>query len=92
MKVRELLDDASKWTRGAFAANVFGEHVPYDAPSAACWCLRGAIFRCYGRQTEQSERVSNLVYATLDAPIATWNDCRGRKFADVKALVEELDI
>jgi hypothetical protein len=89
MKVRELLSDESKWTRRRFAATTQGTPcLPRDR-RAAQWCLYGAIERCYG---VHGAEVTCRLIQHLQASLADWNDDPARTFADVKRLVEELDI
>lgn len=93
MKVKELYTDASKWTQRTYAADANGECVSYHMDSAVCFCLAGAIHRCYPEDNEEK----NTVYKKLNQRLhglmyIDWNDEPGRTFEEVKALVEELDI
>lgn len=92
MKVRELFTDESKWTQGHAARNEKGERVWYKSPEACCWCLVGAINKCYvpAIRPEIFEKISD--YINSRAGISVWNDAPERTFAEVKALVEKLDI
>jgi len=62
MKVGELLSDPSRWTQCATGRNAAGipliqlmtpGHGQFpmrplaESPDAVCWCLRGAILKCY---------------------------------------------
>lgn len=99
MKIRELLTNQSKWTKGAFAKTATGHPTDYDSNDAAKFCLVGAARKCYGRGEEGNAVLRTLIYEIdgrrpfRDAKnVASWNDALGRTFADVKALVERLDI
>ena len=81
MKVRDLLSDESKWTKGVFHTT----HADGDA-----FCLAGAISQCY--VAPRWELVRNAVMAEINGCITLWNDAPERTFADVKALVDRLDI
>ena len=111
MKIQDLLSDPSKWTTKAFARDAHGiifdvkrvsNNVTRDAvndPSATCWCLVGAVAKCYDEMPEAIlpgtvlQRIANEI-----APLASvsgsiiwdWND--HATFADVRALIEKLDI
>ncbi len=98
MKVRDLLTDKSKWTKGRSACDRNGETTCYDAPNAASWCLAGAIARCYG-MGETWDLLATRIYDTLSArgqlPIGgmgEWNDASERTFVEIRAMVEQLDI
>jgi hypothetical protein len=49
MKMYELLADPAHWTKGAMARTgpngIFS--VEPDDPAATCWCLDGAVVKCY---------------------------------------------
>lgn len=47
MKVYELINDPENWTTGANARDKDGMPVLAEAPTATCWCLAGAVIRCY---------------------------------------------
>ena len=87
MKVKELLSDESKWTQGCYARDAFGVSIPFDADAAVCWCLAGAIHRVYG-----PEPIHLRILRRVNGSLSEWNDAPDRTFAEVKALVEELDI
>lgn len=80
MKVRDLLTDETKWSKG--------KSVVYRDDVACAWCLSAAVDRCYGASYLL---VMNRVANHVGGPIG-WNDAPSRTFAEVRALVEELDI
>jgi hypothetical protein len=90
MKVRELLSDESKWTQGAVARDKYGMEIEsVDSPDACCWCLGGALIKCYGDMDSHFEVVLDNIpkrYLT----ISSWNDTHS--YEDVKKLVDRLDI
>lgn len=98
MKVKELLADESKWTRYAFARDIHGATCDIFNPSAVCFCISGAIARCYYghgeitpeeiiAKTRHHLRQKGILLSTVD-----FNDDANTTFEQVKALVEELDI
>jgi len=90
MKVRELLSDETKWTRGALARNAQGIRVAPDASDATAWCVIGALRRCYGR--DPTDAYDRLLQAVGYESVLFWNDEPIRGFTEVKALVNALDI
>lgn len=97
MKVRELLSDKSKWTKRAYARNAKGEKIESWNPDAVCFCLKGAINRCYQDSTEHAlvaDKVENAIARKdgFNIGIACFNDRESTTFSDIKKLVEELDI
>ena len=95
MKVRDLLTDETRWTKGVSARNALGQGgVCYDDPSATSWCLAGAIHKCYG--IDGWDPIAKRVYALIQplpkGGMGEWNDDPARSFSEVRALVEELDI
>ena len=101
MKVRELLTDESKWTQGREAIRPDGDVVSFTLasdPQAIAWCLTGALDRCYCFGEEWAHAIDAVIRYIGTSKIekrmaiAEWNDAPARTFADVKALVDELDI
>ena len=54
MTVLELLSDPKRWTQDAFARDSTGFKCDVDAPDAQCFCLLGAIYKCYGTWPSQT--------------------------------------
>ena len=101
MKMRELLTDESRWTKDAYARDKDGKTVSHDLEEAYSFCLVGAMFRCYNvkpwwdpvrdKIIEELRKTFN-VSERSSISITLWNDKRSTTFADVKALVDKLDI
>lgn len=107
MKIRELLSDESKWTKGWFARDANGISIIYGygvcsesvaLDGRACsWCLTGACKRCYPDTNDWWEKLKDIKERLIQkgyygTSLSSWNDAPERTFAEVKALVEELDI
>lgn len=91
MKVWQLLSDESKWTKGFAARSVYGAPIDPRSNEAVCWCLVGAIARCYGDDVH-FHNVRNLIADKVGRTEASWNDTPKRTYSEVYALVKELDI
>ncbi len=91
MKVRELLNARSRWVQGTDAEKSDGQETYAKDPDATCWCLLGAIERCYPHE-EREDIYDRIVAATKESQISSWNDSPLRTFEDVQKLVQELDI
>lgn len=96
MKIQELLSDESKWTKGEMARNIDGDQVGYDNPTAVCWCLLGAINKCYPYEKRETirQKIFNFINDSLlcEKGITGFNDSPKITFSDVKNLITELDI
>ena len=92
MKIKELFSDSSKWTKGACAKTKHYTACLPTNPSAVCWCLAGALRKCYGESGESMSKIRLRILRSLGADYIVWNDDPTRTFEEVKALVEELDI
>lgn len=91
MKIKELLDVESKWTQGVNARDQLHQSVEVHHPNARQWCLLGAVHKCY------SGDMFTLVWNRIRSKVSNyfphrWNDDPKRTFAEVRALVVELDI
>src|ERR1041385_7240864 len=58
MKAFELLDNPSKLIKDAYAKDARGYHCNINENSATCWCVIGAISKCY---TDRKEYI-NAIY------------------------------
>ncbi len=85
MKVKELLADPKRWTKGAMARRSDNFPVSPKDPSATCWCLMGAIEMCYLDPWEAKD----LVIANVGA-ITTFNDQGTHE--EILSLCERLDL
>lgn len=98
MKLKKLFSSKRKWTQGELAKDSRGNFAEPLSNEAVCWCLLGAIEKCYGRRTKLSKKVLEKIDYHLfqslvgEGPVAVWNDDPYRKFRDIKKLVDTLDI
>lgn len=97
MKVKELLSSPERWTQGFIARDLDGDGCGPTAAEAVCWCLTGALVKCYGRT--RAFEMAGMFYPVIPAnggshadDIVFWNDASERTFEDVRQLVTELDI
>lgn len=99
MKVKDLYVSEANWCRLHFAKNAIGACC-YDDPTANCWCLLGAVQRCYYNRPDGVFH-NKLFFDIMDKikkhlggldTITDWNDDKNRTFDEVKKLVVELDI
>ena len=101
MKVKELLSDESKWTKGVLAKDSYGCDCPPTDPDASCFCLLGAIDKCYdGFDSKKDLAIIKLKRAISRHPktpvhspvtISTFNDYHA-SFEDIKKVLEVADI
>ena len=101
MKVQDILTDKSKWTQHTYARDKYGNRVATGDEKATCWCLAGAIAKATGLDIVEAEDASPQAIAireklSFQNPdihyYQGWNDDPERTFAEVRALIEELDI
>ncbi len=98
MKIHQLLSTPDKWTQRAFAKTETGEITGSLAPEAKCWCLVGAIAKCYDDQSSNGFEMRTAVTRSLmmaagnPENIVKWNDDPSRTHAEVLELVKRLDV
>lgn len=100
MKVQELLTDESKWTQDTSARARDGKPVSPQSQRAVCWCLVGAIVRCYPSDDDnlaafnKARRVIEPLIPfysdTFGAVVSMYND--SATFADIRRVIEQADI
>lgn len=102
MKIKELLDSETKWTKGSMAKDKEGNAVPYGSQEATCYCLLGAAHLCYSVSPEvdvgdsKFYEIRNKMYDKIQAEygcsgVMGFNDLKA-DFAMVRKLIEELDV
>jgi hypothetical protein len=92
MKVKDLLSDASAWTRGTMARDKSGKPCDPRDDRAVQFCLVGAIRRVYrgwGERMRAYDDVSRVIGNTI---IEYWNDAPDRTFLDVLRVLEKADV
>lgn len=102
VKVKDLLDSSNKWTKNHYARDIYGHSVSQFSNYATCFCLDGAMQKCYGTKKEYidiSKKVLNYLHTTnkIHEPLThqkifQWNDKAQTTFKDIKELVQILDI
>lgn len=88
MKIHELLTDESKWTQGSLARTNLDMAIHAQASDATCWCLVGAVHKCYGATKLPNEIIQRIHDKVGN--LAKYNN--SHTFAEVRQLVLELDI
>jgi hypothetical protein len=95
MKAYELLSDSSKWTKGAGARDNDGIRCSPASPDAVCWCLFGAITRCYDNPFQIAAMVEKLISETYNEgyyKAESFNDAPDTTYNDIISLLKEADV
>lgn len=101
MKAWELLQK-SGWCQGDYAKNESDSDVSPDNPNAVCYCIMGALQRCYPTPEERELHIEKVVqfippsykrYWIPDgAALVKWNDVKGRTKTEVIELLKTADV
>lgn len=84
---RELLSDPTKWTRGEYARDRYGDAVPSAHAEAVCWCAYGALDRAgAGQFGDAREYLRGAADKLFDSFPACVNDEQGH--ADVLRMYD----
>lgn len=90
MKAHELLSDESKWCKGCHCRDVHGNRVQGGSATAYAYSLSGVLLETYReRAGGPMQKVFNRIGRHL---LRKWNDAPERTFAEVKAVLVELDL
>ena len=96
MKMHELLVYRRHWTQGTLAREVDGTPCTYRSESACCWCLTGALRKCYpvfwGAALVEQTLLKYISKNYVAMDIAGWNDDPSRTFDQVREMLVELDV
>jgi hypothetical protein len=92
MKAYELLDSPKKYTTYAYARDAEGKWCPAKDPEACCWCLIGALQRCYPDFDVRQELYQRICIKLGISPdyLTAWGD--SHSFNEVVGVLKELDI
>jgi hypothetical protein len=68
-----------------------------ESPDANCWCLHGAIIKCYGRQNDEASEARTKLYKAIEETygrnsIAMFNDDKRTTFEDIQKIIKEANI
>ena len=86
----ELLATPDRWTKGYWARTENGAETSPRDPNAVCWCLSGAVTKCY-----EDDRISEIwlrLRSKLGKNPVTFNDDPATTHEDVLRVLKELDI
>jgi len=89
MKIYELLNKPKKWTQGTNARNISGDRVDANSKTAICWCINGAMLKCYQNAVDR-RRVDRALRSEIEL-LTFWNDTTAT-YEDVIALTKRLDV
>ena len=96
MKAHELLATPDRWTKGRFAADTSGHGVAPSNPEATCFCMLGALRRCYPALEEYlaiRKRLGKWLHETYGiSSVVVFNDAEERTHSDVVNVLKELDL
>lgn len=91
MTLQKLFSNRKHWTTEAYARSTTGRVVKSESPDAVCWCLRGAVYKCYP-QSEAQDRVLKKLDRFLRGSgfynIVFFNDSPDTTFDQIQRLVK----
>lgn len=93
--VEQLLSSPEKWIQQSFARLANGFLATTDDPDAVQFCLVGAMRHCYPNYYQFDTPAWSRLRAAFGngiSDVLTWNDAPERTFADVQALIQELNL
>lgn len=93
MKIKELLANPRAWTKGVLARDSYGVGIAPRRPDAKCWCLMGALIRCYDVDSERHEalqKMMNLVFSRSGMTLTQFNDRSTHE--QVARMLEEVNV
>ena len=96
--LQELFVNECYWAKGNYAKNKNGANVGLFDESGSCWCLLGAIHKCYNRRGEEivAEIIAkikiHLKGMGFVGSISSFNDSPETKFEDILKIVQELGV
>lgn len=87
-KIRKLLANKKRWTKGCCARDKQGNQVRINSPDAASYCLIGAI--CKVVLLDEQITLLNFSKEKLGRSITGWNDAKHRTHKQVIAFLDKI--
>jgi hypothetical protein len=92
MKLSTLLRAKKNWCQNADARDLKGYPVGALDPEAVCFCLSGALAKCYANNRTEYLRAFRKLTNAIDSidgvGIVSFNDNGATTFADIKKVVK----
>jgi hypothetical protein len=93
LKLREVLTDETKWIKGNYAVDAHGLRTPAYAPTAVCFCIVGAVRRCYDSDNPTAisalrDAARQLYPNRIGETVSSFNDHPDTTFEDVVKVIE----
>jgi hypothetical protein len=97
MKTYELLDSPEKWTKGVCARDSRGKEIDPESPKAICWCIKGALYKCYPDDDDWYTAYNQLVkakgYETWKyGGVVSWQDDPRTTYEEVIEVLKLADV
>lgn len=106
MKAYKLLDSPEKWIKQFNAKDASGNPVPPSNENAVCWCIFGALQKCYSKNTmnfiEAEIRLYDLLKnkgylgkrgdSSKPHDYAEWNDAEETTYDEVISVLKEANV
>jgi len=95
MKIYELLENPTAWIKNALARDLLGFQIFSEDPKATCWCLQGAMRKCYKTGSDEYYKVRGILEIAIHnivknyTGIASWQDHPDRTHVEIIALCKE---
>lgn len=93
--LHDFFNSPSKWCKGTYARDANGHRVDSLSPDAVCWCLRGAMRKCFGSANPLWSAIAYKLQThpeVCNSGIADWNDAPDTTYEDVVRVCKELNV
>lgn len=96
-KVKTLLADKKRWTKGTWQRNKYGHPVSEDCKSACKFCLEGALQHIYDdyerRNAEKRiEQAINDLFPGKFHSLISFNDNPETTYEDIKRVLQRANV
>jgi hypothetical protein len=92
MKTYELLDSPEKWTKEVLARDSKGNSTHPDSPEAVCWCVKGALRKCYPNYDDWRVAYDRLREAKNFGSIVSWQDDPETTYEEIIEALKLADV
>ena len=98
MKPSDVLKLKKNWVKNSYANRQDGSSCSVESDNAVCWCLVGAIMKCYPHPKTQVEKrlkassAMKKLFPGRTNSLLQFNDHKDTKFTDVKKVLKEAEL
>jgi len=92
MTLQKLFSKKKNWTQEAYARNAKGDIVTPLSKDAVCWCLMGAMQKCYPSAKKRFRVLDRIKSLLPGGRMVCFNDRQDQTIKGIRRLVKQANV